>query len=178
MTTLLSALIGAGAGYAYYHYIGCISGTCPIQTNPYLSTIFGAVMAMLILPDGINWVKKTWDEKRGTMDVSSASLAGQPARVTYSNINRDEFFAQKDQPNTMIIDVRTKMEWNMGHVAGATLIDINSADFDAKIDQLDKSKTYLVYCRSGNRSSTAANIMIKKGFTDVKNVRSGQAGLF
>jgi rhodanese-related sulfurtransferase len=63
-------------------------------------------------------------------------------------------------------------------VAGATLIDINSADFDAKIDQLDKSKTYLVYCRSGNRSSTAANIMIKKGFTDVKNVRSGQSGLF
>lgn len=177
MTTLLSALIGAGAGYAYYHYIGCISGTCPIQTNPFLSTLFGAVMAMLILPDGISWVKKTWDEKRGTMEAAQAGV-GQPARASYSNITRDEFLSLKDQPNTVVLDVRTKMEWNMGHVAGATLIDINSGDFDAKIDQLDKSKTYLVYCRSGNRSSTAANIMIKKGFTDVKNVRSGQGGLF
>lgn len=177
MTTLLSALIGAGAGYAYYHYIGCVSGTCPIQTNPYLSTIFGAVMAVLILPDGINWVKTKLDGAGGSAEVSEAGV-GQPPRASYVNINRDEFFAQKDQPNTVILDVRTKMEWNMGHVAGATLIDINSADFDAKIDQLDKSKTYLVYCRSGNRSSIAANIMIKKGFTDVKNVRTGQAGLF
>jgi rhodanese-related sulfurtransferase len=175
MTTLLSALIGAGAGYAYYHYIGCVSGTCPIQTNPYLSTIFGAVMAALILPDSVHWVKTKFDVGGG---AAQATVAGQPPRASYVNINRDEFFAQKDQPNTVILDVRTKMEWNMGHVAGATLIDINSADFDAKIDQLDKSKTYLVYCRSGNRSSNAANIMIKKGFTDVKNVRSGQAGLF
>lgn len=178
MTTLLSALIGAGAGYAYYHYIGCISGTCPIQTNPYLSTLFGAVMAMLILPDGINWVKKTWDEKRGTMDVSSATVAGQPPRATFANITRDEFLALKDQPNTVVLDVRTKMEWNMGHVDGATLIDINSSDFSAQIDKLDPSKTYLVYCRSGRRSASAAQIMIDKGFTDVKNVRSGQAGLF
>jgi rhodanese-related sulfurtransferase len=177
MTTLLSALIGAGAGFAYYHYIGCVSGTCPIQTNPYLSTIFGAVMAMLILPDGIHWVKNKLDGGRGTSEVSEAGVA-QPPKASYVNITRDEFLAQKDQPNTVILDVRTKMEWNMGHVAGATLIDINSADFDAKIDQLDKSKTYIVYCRSGNRSSIAANIMIKKGFTDVKNVRTGQSGLF
>lgn len=169
MTTLFSALICAGAGYAYYHYIGCISGTCPIQTNPWLATIFGGVIAMLILPDGYNWLRKTWDGGRGTSDASQAS---------YSNITRDEFFAQKDQPNTVVLDVRTKMEWNRGHVAGATLIDINSGAFEAEVAKLDKSKTYLVYCRSGNRSSVAANIMIKQGFTDVKNVRTGQSGLF
>jgi rhodanese-related sulfurtransferase len=177
MTTLLSALIGAGAGYAYYHYIGCISGTCPIQTNPYLSTLFGAVMAVLILPDGVNWVKKTWDEKRGTMDVSEAGV-GQPPRATYVNISRDEFLALKDQPNTVVLDVRTKMEWNMGHVDGATLIDINSPTFEAEVKKLDPSKTYLVYCRSGRRSALAANILIKNGFTDVKNVKTGQSGLF
>lgn len=58
MTTLLSALIGAGAGYAYYHFIGCVSGTCPIQTNPLLSTIFGAVLAMLVLPAGYAWIRQ------------------------------------------------------------------------------------------------------------------------
>lgn len=177
MTTLLSALIGAGAGYAYYHYIGCVSGTCPIQTNPYLSTIFGAVMAVLILPDGINWVKNKLDGGRGTTDVAQAG-AGQPPRANYVNISRDEFLALKDQPNTVVLDVRTKMEWNMGHVDGATLIDINSPTFEAEIKKLDPSKTYLVYCRSGRRSALAANILIKNGFTDVKNVKTGQGGLF
>jgi rhodanese-related sulfurtransferase len=105
--------------------------------------------------------------------TTAASQPASPVRVGVP-----EWMQAAQSPGTVIIDVRTKMEWNMGHVAGATLIDINSADFDAKIDQLDKSKTYLVYCRSGNRSSTAANIMLKKGFTDVKNVRTGQSGLF
>jgi rhodanese-related sulfurtransferase len=177
MTTLLSALIGAGAGYAYYHYIGCVSGTCPIQTNPYLSTIFGAVMAVLILPDGINWVKNKLDEGGGTMQSAEAGV-GQPPRATYVNISRDEFLALKDQPNTVVLDVRTKMEWNMGHVDGATLIDINSPTFEADVQKLDPSKSYLVYCRSGRRSALAANILIKNGFTDVKNVKTGQAGLF
>jgi rhodanese-related sulfurtransferase len=175
MTTLLSALIGAGAGYAYYHYIGCISGTCPIQTNPWLATIFGGVMAMLILPDGINWVKKTWDERRGT---SEASISGQPPHAKVANINKDEFFALKDQPDVAVLDVRTRMEWNMGHVKGATLLDINSSSFAADVAKLDTSKTWLVYCRSGRRSAIAADIMIKSGFTNVKNVRTGQNGLF
>ncbi len=175
MTTLLSALIGAGAGYAYYHYIGCITGTCPIQTNPWLATIFGGVMAMLILPDGINWVKKTWDEKRGT---SETSISEQTSRATYANINKDEFFALKDQPDVEVLDVRTRMEWNMGHVKGATLLDINSSTFAADVAKLDTSKTWLVYCRSGRRSAVAAEIMIKSGFPNVKNVKTGQSGLF
>jgi rhodanese-related sulfurtransferase len=177
MTTLLSALIGAGAGYAYYHYIGCISGTCPIQTNPYLSTLFGAVMAVLILPDGVNWVKNKMDGGRATADSAQAGV-GQPQRAAYVNISRDEFLALKDQPNTVVLDVRTKMEWNMGHVDDATLIDINSPTFEAEVKKLDPSKTYLVYCRSGRRSALAANILIKNGFTDVKNVKTGQSGLF
>lgn len=177
MTTLLSALIGAGAGYAYYHYIGCISGTCPIQTNPWLATIFGGVMAVLILPDGVNWVKKTWDEKRGTMETTQGGV-GQPPRARVANINKDEFFALKDQPDVAVLDVRTRMEWNMGHVKGATLLDINSSMFAADVAKLDTSKTWLVYCRSGRRSAVAADIMIKSGFTDVKNMKTGQSGLF
>ncbi len=175
MTTLLSALIGAGAGYACYHYIGCITGTCPIQTNPYLSTLFGAVIAMLILPQGMNWMRKTWDGNRGTIEVRADGQASQP---NYVNINKDEFFELKDQSNVVVLDVRTKLEWNQGHVKGATHLDINGGSFETDIAKLDPSKTYLVYCRSGRRSVSAAEIMIQKGFTDVKNVRTGQSGLF
>jgi phage shock protein E len=47
--------IGAIAGYAYYHYIGCASGTCPITGNPWLSTTYGAIVGGLAAP----WKKKT-----------------------------------------------------------------------------------------------------------------------
>ncbi len=47
--TLSGVLLGAIAGYLYYHYIGCESGTCPITSKPFNSTIYGAVMGGLLL---------------------------------------------------------------------------------------------------------------------------------
>lgn len=42
-------VLGGGAlGYAYYRFIGCASGTCPITSNPYISTIYGAMMGYLV----------------------------------------------------------------------------------------------------------------------------------
>jgi hypothetical protein len=38
---------GAAAGFAYYYFIGCVSGTCPITSNPYISTGYGAVVGLL-----------------------------------------------------------------------------------------------------------------------------------
>lgn len=45
---ILGVVIGAAAGYAYYRFIGCSSGACPLTGNPYISTIYGAVMGMLV----------------------------------------------------------------------------------------------------------------------------------
>lgn len=47
------------------------------------------------------------------------------------------------------------------------------ADFEEKIKALDKDKTYYVYCRSGNRSSTASSLMAELGFTKVYNIKDG-----
>jgi hypothetical protein len=41
-------LLGAAGGYAYYHFIGCASGTCPITSNPYISTGYGALMGFVL----------------------------------------------------------------------------------------------------------------------------------
>lgn len=47
----LPVLGGALLGYAYYYFIGCYSGTCPITSNPYISTFYGALIAfILVLP--------------------------------------------------------------------------------------------------------------------------------
>lgn len=41
-------LVGAMVGYIYYHYVGCLSGTCPITSNPYRMMIYGAVVGYLL----------------------------------------------------------------------------------------------------------------------------------
>lgn len=46
--TILGIVIGAMAGFAYYHFVGCSSGTCPITSRPLNSTLYGAVMGGLI----------------------------------------------------------------------------------------------------------------------------------
>lgn len=46
--TILGVIIGAGGGFAYWHFIGCSSGSCPITSNPYISMIWGALMGGLL----------------------------------------------------------------------------------------------------------------------------------
>jgi hypothetical protein len=48
----LFSAIGGTAGYAYYYYIGCASGTCPISSNPYISVAYGALMGLVISMNG------------------------------------------------------------------------------------------------------------------------------
>ena len=48
LKALLGISIGGGLGFAYYYFVGCQSGTCPIQSNPYVATIYGAVFGLII----------------------------------------------------------------------------------------------------------------------------------
>lgn len=46
---LLGVVLGSLAGYAYYYYVGCKTGTCTITSSPFNSTVYGAVMGALLL---------------------------------------------------------------------------------------------------------------------------------
>ncbi len=46
---IIGALVGAIGGFAYWYFVGCTSGTCPITSSPYISTIYGAVLGSLVL---------------------------------------------------------------------------------------------------------------------------------
>ncbi len=84
---------------------------------------------------------------------SGAPSAGQEAAA-----------AALDQ-EAVVIDVRTPEEYDAGHIEGAQLLDIQSADFATGMAELDADQTYVVYCRSGNRSAAAAEQMQAAGLT-------------
>lgn len=67
----------------------------------------------------------------------------------------------------VVIDVRSPAEVAEGAITGATVLDFNAGEFEAKIGDYDRNAAYLVYCRSGNRSGQAVAIMKELGFTDV-----------
>lgn len=48
---IIGIVLGAIAGYAYYHFVGCASGTCPITARPLNSTLYGALMGGLLMFD-------------------------------------------------------------------------------------------------------------------------------
>lgn len=69
--------------------------------------------------------------------------------------------------NTIVIDVRTPSEYSEGHLDGAVNIDVQDANFGTILSQLPTDGEYVVYCRSGNRSAQAVEIMKAAGFTNV-----------
>jgi phage shock protein E len=69
--------------------------------------------------------------------------------------------------DTIVIDVRTPAEYSEGHLDGAVNIDVQDPNFGTILSQLPTDGDYVVYCRSGNRSAQAVEIMKAAGFTNV-----------
>ena len=73
----------------------------------------------------------------------------------------------------VVLDVRTPGEFAQGHLEGAVLVDYRSPGFREEMAGLEKTKTYLVYCRTGNRSARAMGIMGELGFRSTYHLEGG-----
>jgi len=106
--------------------------------------------------------------------VSTDSLA---MGVSVENISARTSAAliEKNQsnPDFIILDIRTPGEFSAGHIAGARMIDFYAKSFAKEFRSLDRNKTYLVYCRSGNRSGQLMQAVEKMDFKKVYNMKSG-----
>ncbi|NIT60685.1 MAG: hypothetical protein GWN00_32125, partial [Aliifodinibius sp.] len=88
-----------------------------------------------------------------------------------TRINAEQFQEKVNETPGVIIDVRTQKEYNEGHLADVNYqLNLLNGDFEASLDSLDKEKTYYLYCRTGNRSGQATELMKKNGFKNVYNI--------
>ncbi len=82
----------------------------------------------------------------------------------------------RDDPDVVLLDVRTPKEFKAGRIDGALLLDYYSGDFVARLKALDRDQTYLVYCRSGNRSGKSLALFDQLGFRRVYHLATGLIG--
>jgi thioredoxin len=94
-------------------------------------------------------------------------------KAFFKSINSKDGKSLIDKEKPLILDVRTPQEFYDGYIPGTKLIPVQQlADRISEIEQF-KSKPVFVYCRSGNRSIAASQILIKNGFKKVYNLKGG-----
>lgn len=93
--------------------------------------------------------------------------------MSYKNITVEEFTKLMESENHQVLDVRFPEELVEGTIPGYVHINIFDPNFMSEVSKLDKSKTYLVYCRSGNRSAQACAVMGNLGFNNLNNLIGG-----
>ena len=103
--------------------------------------------------------------------------AANPATQIIEDIALEEAFAlmedNRGNQDFIIIDVRTPEEYAGGHIERAINLDYYSETFADELNQLDKEKTYLIYCRTDHRSGLALDMMAELGFWEVYNLLGG-----
>lgn len=115
---------------------------------------------------------------KGTFDGGNGEQAA-VIQSTERNVRlpADAFLNRIEEPNMTLIDIRTKQEYDSGHIDGAINIDFYASDFAQQLDKLEKAGAYSIYCRSGSRSGVALGVMKDLGFTNVADLQGGYASL-
>jgi len=117
------------------------------------------------------------NKQGATNNVLTAKTEAQENNNVYKDISaydaRKLIEKNLTNKNFHIIDVRTTDEFAQGHIEKATNIDFYQSDFEAKISSLDRSGIYLIYCRTGGRSTKALDVFKNNQFKEVYNLLGG-----
>lgn len=115
------------------------------------------IFFILIYLTGCALQQSVKDEQKGYINIGSVEAR--------EKINKDK--------NVLVLDVRTAEEFSEEHIKGA--INIPVQEIERQLNELKKYKNYeiIVYCRSGNRSRKASEILVKNGFKHVYNLTGG-----
>lgn len=115
-----------------------------------------------------------------TLILSLGAIVPLTAGIRFPEVTVDQAreLIQKRAGDTkfVIVDVRTPEEFAAGHLSGAVNVNILAPDFETQLGALSRGKTYLVYCRTGNRSAKALQVMDRLGFQSVYHMFEGIVG--
>lgn len=107
--------------------------------------------------------------------LGCSTSKGVPQDGVFISVTAKEFkgIIEQQDPDAVLLDIRTPGEYSEGRIKGARNIDFYASSFETELNALDKTKTYLIYCRSGNRTGQALFLMKKLGFLKVINLENG-----
>ena len=103
--------------------------------------------------------------------AATAPAGDKPAKV--NKVSVEEFDKLRSEKDVVLLDVRTPEEFEAGHLPGAMNLPIADEEFDEKLADLDKDKTYLVHCAKGVRSERACRKMSKLDFKALYDLAGG-----
>jgi thioredoxin 1 len=105
--------------------------------------------------------------------ITSIYSQNQLDTTTYVQLSSLEFSEIIQSKEGILLDVRTKGEFNAEHIEGAGQLNYYAFDFKKKLEMLPKDQAIWLYCNTGYRSERAAKHLIKKGYTQVYNLEHG-----
>ena len=110
--------------------------------------------------------------KIGYAEDDQEESENRPQIIKNITVEEARIVIQKNENNNnlVIIDVRTPEEFSQEHIQDASNIDFYSGNFKDELNKLDKTKIYVIHCRSGGRSSQALDMMRDLGFREVYNM--------
>lgn len=118
-------------------------------------------------------MKKTIFITLGIVALVGALIAFSPTSAGGLLISQNFISKYNSTPNSVLLDVRTPAEFDLGHIQGAINVDFENVNFQSEVKKLDVSKKYFVYCRSGNRSSQSVVIMKNSGIKNIYDLQGG-----
>ena len=141
-------------------------------------TLFSKNLSIIVLPILILGAFCSFTQKKSNnLKFDIVASQHQDTSTFYSDVKVRKAFKlisdNKNNPNFIVIDVRAEDEYAEDHLPKAININYKSSNFSDKLDSLDKSKIYLVYCVAGYRSKKSENIMKEKGFKYIYNMQGG-----
>lgn len=100
--------------------------------------------------------------------LTGCGAAGTSGESSYQQISQEEAKEMMDTQDVLILDVREQEEYDSGHIPDAMLLPVGTITEESAAEVIpDKDTTVLVYCRSGNRSKTAAKTLAELGYTNI-----------
>ncbi len=103
-----------------------------------------------------------------TLALTGCGSSGDSAQSGYQQISQEKAKEMMDTQEVLILDVREQDEYDSGHIPGAVLLPVGTITEESAAGIIpQKDTTVLVYCRSGNRSKTAAKALVKLGYTGI-----------